>query len=61
MFRSFPHSYVMFVDLPLIRYSLQAYLPSADEGLVGTTVEEPNGKFEHKLLVSTLKELLIQK
>ena len=60
MFRAFLHSSVMFNNLRLIPYSLQTDLPGADEGLVGTTVEEPNGKFEHKLFVSTLRCLNLE-
>ena len=41
----------------LIRYSLYTDLP--DEGLDGTIVEKPSGKFERKLFVFTLKEILI--
>ena len=59
IFRSFLYSYGMFNNWPLIHYSLLTDLPAADEGLVGTTVEEPSGKLEHKLFVSTLKEVLI--
>ena len=49
----------MFNNWSLIRYSLYTDLPAADEGLVGTTVKEPSGKFEHKLFLSALKEVLI--
>ena len=46
----------MFNNWPLIRYSLYTDLP--DEELDGTIVEKDSGKFERKLFVSTLKEVL---
>ena len=57
MFRSFFHSYVMFNNWSLIRYSPYTDLP--DEALDGTIVEKPRRKFERKLIVFTLKEVLI--
>ena len=56
IFRSFLYSYKMFNNWPLIRYSLYTDLP--DEELDGTIVEKDSGKFERKLFVSTLKEVL---
>ena len=49
----------MFNNWPLIRYCLYTDLP--DEALDGTIVEKPSGKFERKLIVFTLKEVLIKK
>ena len=56
IFRSFLYSYKTFNNWPLIRYSLYTDLP--DEELDGTIVEKDSGKFERKLFVSTLKEVL---
>ena len=50
----------MFNNWRVIPYSLYTDLPAADEGLLCTTVEEPNGKFEHKLFVSTLRCLNLE-
>ena len=49
----------MFKNWPLIRYCLYTDLP--DEALDGTIVEKPSGKFERKLILFTLKEVLIKK
>ena len=49
----------MFNNWPLIRYRLYTDLP--DEAVDGTIVENNSGKFERKLIVFTLKEVLIKK
>ena len=49
----------MFNNWALIRYCLYTDLP--DEALDATIVEKPSGKFKGKLIVFTLKEILIKK